>query len=87
VIVIETRLSDEEDFFSLENLCRLLLKYEDTINKKVLISSSKDQNVALGAINMNHFKKKFKNHKKNPHAHPRRTAKKDDNNHHDHKGK
>jgi len=39
VTIIETRLDDEEEFFSLKNLSRLLLKHEETFNKKVLISS------------------------------------------------
>jgi len=53
----------------------------------VLISSPKEQNVALGATKMTHFKKKFRNHKKSPHAHPKINVKKYENNHHDHKRK
>lgn len=61
--VIETKLNDEEEVFSLKNLYRLLLKHEETLNKKALISSPKDNNVALGAIKTP-FKKKFNHHKK-----------------------
>jgi len=87
VIVIETRLDDEEEVFSLDNLSILLLKYEETINKKMLISSPKDQNVALGLTMTTHFKKNFRYHRKTPHVHPRRNANKYGNKHHDHKGK
>jgi len=58
---MEIKLDDEEVVFSLENLSRHLLKHEETLNHKVLISSSKDNNIALGATKTP-FKKKF-NHK------------------------
>jgi len=57
VIVMETRLDDEKEVFSLKNLSRYLLKHEETLNNKVLISL-KDNNVALGATKTP-FKKKF----------------------------
>jgi len=61
--VIETRLDDEEEVFSFDNLFRLLLKHEKTLNKKMLILSPKDNNVALGATKTP-FKKRFKHQKK-----------------------
>jgi len=54
---MEIRLDDEEEVFSLENLSRNLLKHEETLNNKVLISSPKDNSVALGATKTP-FKKK-----------------------------
>jgi len=57
----ETRIDDEKEFFSLENLSRHLLKHEETLNNKVLISP-KDNNVALRATKTP-FKNKF-NHQK-----------------------
>ena len=54
------------------------MKHEETINKKVLMTTPKDQNVDLGATKSTHLKKKFKNHNKNPHDHPRRNTKKYD---------
>ena len=57
VTIMETRLDDEKEVFSLENLSRHLLKHEETLNNKVLISP-KDNNVALGATKTP-FKKKF----------------------------
>jgi len=54
---METRLDDEKEVFSLEILSRHLLKHEETLNNKVLISP-KDNNVALGATKTP-FKKKF----------------------------
>ena len=62
VIVIETRLNDEEEVFSLHNLYRLLLKNEETLNNKVSISSPKDNNIALGATKTP-SKKNSKHHK------------------------
>jgi len=62
VTVMETRLEDKEEVFSLENLSRHILKHKETLNNKVLISSPKDNKVALGATKTS-FKKKF-NHKK-----------------------
>ena len=62
--VMETRLDDEKEVFSLENLSRHLLKYEETLNNKVLISF-KDNNVAIGATktpskkNFNHQKRSY----------------------------
>jgi len=61
VTVMETRLDDENEVFSLETLSRHLLKHEKTLNNKVLISS-KDNNVALGATKTP-FKKKFNQQK------------------------
>ena len=63
VTVIETRLDDEEEVFTLDNLSRLLLKHEETLNKKMLTLSPKDNNVALGATKTP-FKKRFKHQKK-----------------------
>jgi len=52
------RLDDEEESL-LENLFRLLLKHEETLNKKGLASSTpKDHNISLGETKP-HFKKKF----------------------------
>jgi len=87
VTTIETKLYDKEEVFTLENLSILLLKHEETINNKTLISYPKEKNVALDATKMTLSKKKFKNHKKTAHAHPRKNVMKDDNNHHCHKGK
>ena len=61
VTMIEIKLDDEKEVFSLENLSWHHLKHEETLNHKVLISS-KDNNVALRATKTP-FKKKF-NHKK-----------------------
>jgi len=60
---MEIRLDDEEEFFSLENLSRHLLKHEETLNNKVLISSPKDNNIVLGETKTP-FKKKFKHQNK-----------------------
>lgn len=57
-MVMEIRLDDEEEIFSLENLSRHLLKHEKTLNNKVLISSLKDNNVNFGETRTP-FKKKF----------------------------
>ena len=62
VIIMETRLDDEKEIFSLETLTRHLLKHEETLNNKVLISP-KDNNVALGATKTP-FKKKSHHKKK-----------------------
>jgi len=59
---METRLDDEKEVFSLEILSRHLLKHEETLNNKVLISP-KDNNVALGATKTP-FKKKFNQQKR-----------------------
>jgi len=79
VTVIETRLDDEEEVFSLENLSRLLLKYEETLNKKMLVSSSKVNNIALGTTNTP-FKKKFNHHKKSYPSSSKRFEKRGNNN-------
>ena len=63
VTVVETKLDDEKEVISLESLSRLLLKHEETLNKNMLIPSSKEQSVALGPMKP-HFKKKFKNNKR-----------------------
>ena len=63
MIVIEIRLDDEEEVFSLDNFSRLLLKHEENLNKKMLTLSTKDNNVALGATKTP-FKKRFKHQKK-----------------------
>ena len=62
VIVIKTRLDDDEEVLFLENLLRFLLKHEKTFNKKMLTLSPKDNNIALRATK-SPFNKKFK-HKK-----------------------
>ena len=79
VTIIEIRLDGEEDVFSLDNLLRLFLKHENTLNKKVLISSLKDNNVALGATKTS-FKNKFKHHKKSFSSTSTNFEKKGDNN-------
>jgi len=63
MIVIETRIDDEEEVFSLDKLSNLLVKHEETLNKKELISYPKDNNFALGETKTP-FKKKFKHKKK-----------------------
>lgn len=63
MIVIEIKLDDEKEVFSLESLSRLILKHEENFNKNMLIPSSKVQSMALGPMKT-HFKKNFKNHKK-----------------------
>jgi len=65
--VIETKLDDEKEVFSLENLSRFLLKHEETLNNKVLITTPKEPFVALGPMKP-HFKKKSHNQKKGSHA-------------------
>jgi len=79
MIVIETRLDDEEEVFSLDNLSRLLLKHEETLNKKILILSSKDNNIALEEIK-NPFKKNFKHQKKSYPSSLKNFEKKGNNN-------
>lgn len=79
VIVIETRLDEEEVIFSLDNLLKLLLKYEETLNKKVLISYFKDNNVALGATKTP-FKKRFKHQNKSFPSSSKKFEKKGNNN-------
>ena len=63
MIVIEIRLDDEKEVFSLDNLFKFFLKHEETLNKKMLILSPKDNNVALGATKTP-FKKRFKHQNK-----------------------
>jgi len=63
MIVIETRIDNEEDVFSLENLLRIILNYGENINKNVFISSLNNNNVSLEATKSS-FKKKFDHHKK-----------------------
>jgi len=82
VTIIETRLDDEDESFSMENLSRLLLKHEDTINKKVLGSTSKDNNIASRETKP-HFKKKY--HKKYSDAH--KNGRKGGNKNHEGNGK
>lgn len=82
VTVIETRLDDEEEPFSLDNLFRLLLKHEETINKKALGFALKDNNITLGE-NKPHFKKKH--HKRYSHSH--KNGRKSGNKHHEGNGK
>lgn len=77
MIVIKMRLDDEEEFFSLENISRFLLKYKETLNKMLLISSLKENSMALGPMKP-HFKNKFTNQKKFSHA-PKRDFKKSGN--------
>lgn len=77
---------DDEEVFSLENLLRLLLKHEETLNKKVLISSPKDNNVALGETKTP-FKKKFKHQKKYFLATTKKFEKKGNNNYKQRDGK
>ena len=79
VTVIEIRLDDEEEIFSLDNLSRLLLKHEETLNKKMLILSLKDNNVTLGA-NKNPFNKRFKHKKKSYPSSFKKFEKKGNNN-------
>lgn len=81
--IIETKLDYEKEVFSLENFSKLLLKYEETINTKVFMPTPKDQNVSLGATKSIHFKKKFRNHNKTSHDHPRRNTMKYGNNQND----
>jgi len=61
--VMEIRLDDEKEVFSLDNLSRHLLKHEETLNNNVLISSHKDNNISFGATKTP-FKKKFNHQKK-----------------------
>lgn len=61
-MIIKTRLDDEEEVFSFDNLSRLLLKHEETLNKKMLIFSPKDNNITLEATKTL-FKKMFKHQK------------------------
>lgn len=61
--LIETRIYEEEEGFSLENLSRLLLKKKKTLNTKVLISSPKDNNIVLGETKTP-FNNKFKHQNK-----------------------
>lgn len=80
--VIETRLDDEEEPFSLENLSKFLLKHEKAINKKVLGCVPKNNNIYLG-VTKPHFKKKH--HKSYSYAH--KNGRKGGNKHHEGNGK
>lgn len=60
IIVIETRLDNKEESFSLDNLSRTLLKHEEAINKKMLGSTPNDHNIILGATKP-HFKNSHHN--------------------------
>ena len=79
MIIIETRLDDEEELFSLENLSIFFLKYEETLNKNVLISSPKDNNVVVG-VTKTPFKKNFKHQKNSFSATTKNFEKKENNN-------